>query len=98
MRISRLTVKAITFHRDETMRVHLSDGRAITVPLAWYPRLKAGKQSARRKWELCAAGQGIHWPELNEDVSIEGLLAGAPSPEYRKSRTPKSVAQELRIS
>ena len=59
----RITVKSVTFHREESMSVGLSDGRTITVPLAWYPRLANGKLSARRNWEPCAAGQGIHWPD-----------------------------------
>lgn len=90
MTISKLTAKAITFHRDGTMSVKLSDGRTITVPLAWYPRLLAAKPAARRNWSLCAGGAGIHWPDANEDLSIEGLLHGQKSPEYR---TPKRAAK-----
>jgi hypothetical protein len=96
MAISRITVSTVRFHRNQTMSVGLSDGRVITVPLIWYPRLAGATAKARRRWEISCAGQGIRWPELNEDVSIEGILAGAPSPEYRKPRSVKSSPRELR--
>ncbi|WP_254431127.1 DUF2442 domain-containing protein [Magnetospirillum sp. LM-5] len=56
------------------------DGRTISVPLAWYPRLLAASSSQREHWELADGGYGIHWPELDEDLSTEGLLRGAPAP------------------
>ena len=67
----------------EAMSVVLSDGRTIRVPLAWYPRLLNADSTIRSHWQPAAAGRGIHWPELDEDLSIEGLLKGTPSPEYR---------------
>ena len=98
MATSRLTAKTIIFHRNATMSVKLSDGRTITVPLVWYPRLLKASASARRNWELCGAGSGIHWPDADEDLSIAGLLRGQPSPEYRKPRRrAKPNPPELRV-
>lgn len=62
---------------DDQLTVALMDGRSITVPLAWYPRLAAGTPDQRANWELAGGGYGIHWPDLDEDLSTEGLLAGA---------------------
>ena len=67
------------------MTAELSDGRTISVPLAWYPRLMHATPDERSKWELIGGGQGIHWPDLDEDISIEGLLAGRKSGESRQS-------------
>ncbi|OYX49144.1 MAG: hypothetical protein B7Y97_09805 [Sphingomonas sp. 32-66-10] len=61
--------------------VDLMDGRTISVPLAWYPRLLHATVEQRAKWELAGAGYGIHWPEIDEDLSTEGLLRGAPAPK-----------------
>ena len=96
MSISRITVSGVQFHRNQTMSVGLSDGRVITVPLAWYPRLAKATPKARRGWQISCAGQGIHWPEANEDLSLEGLLRGLPSPEYRKARSAKASSPPLR--
>jgi hypothetical protein len=65
---------------DNELTVALMDGRTITVPLAWYPRLEAATPAQRAHWEMAGAGYGIHWPELDEDLSTEGLLAGARAP------------------
>jgi hypothetical protein len=70
---------------DETLAVELSDGRAITVPLAWFPRLTHGTAGERAKWRLIAGGLGIHWTELDEDISVENLLAGKRSGESQGS-------------
>lgn len=78
------------------MSVRLTDGRIITVPLKWYPRLAKAKASERRVWESCGAGKGIHWPKIDEDLSIEGLLHGIPSVEYKSSQS-RARAHELRI-
>ena len=69
---------------DDTMSVDLDDGRTITVPLVWYPRLLHATREQREKWELCGGGFGIHWPELDEDLSAEGLLRGAPAPSRQR--------------
>jgi hypothetical protein len=65
---------------DDTLTVDLMDGRTISVPLLWYPRLLSGTPKQRSNWKTCAAGYGIHWPDLDEDLSTEGLLRGAPAP------------------
>lgn len=71
-------VKAVHFGED-TMSVDLMDGRPITVPLMWYPRLLDADVSQRESWETSVAGYGIHWPLLDEDLSTEGLLRGIPA-------------------
>ena len=65
--------------------VDLRDGRTVTAPLAWYPRLSHGTIRERRNWRLIGGGEGIHWPDLDEDLSVEGLLAGRPSAESQAS-------------
>jgi len=65
---------------DDILSVDLMDGRTITVPLAWYPRLLRATQSQRDRWETAGGGYGIHWPEIDEDLSTEGLLRGSPVP------------------
>ena len=70
---------------EDTLTAELSDGRTISVPLAWYPRLVNATEEERGNWRLIGGGQGIHWPDLDEDVSVEGLLAGRPSSESQKS-------------
>ena len=77
--------RILAVHFDEhAMSVDLADGRRITVPLAWYPRLLHATPEQRARWELCGAGHGIHWPDLDEDLSSEGLLRGAPAPRGRR--------------
>ena len=70
---------------DDGLTAELSDGRSITVPLAWYPRLVHGTPAERSHWRLSGQGRGIHWPDLDEDISVENLLAGQPSAESQKS-------------
>jgi Protein of unknown function (DUF2442) len=70
---------------DDALIVDLVDGRTVTVPLSWYPRLAHGTPVERAKWRLIGRGEGIHWPDLDEDISIEGLLAGRPSGEAQAS-------------
>lgn len=65
---------------EHTLSVDLMDGRTITVPLAWYPRLQNATPSQRQNWEIGGAGYGIHWPDVDEDLSTEGLLRGSPAP------------------
>jgi uncharacterized protein DUF2442 len=71
-------VAGVSFDADRLV-VDLMDGRTIAVPLAWYPRLLDATPEQRSKWELAGAGYGIHWPEIDEDLSVEGLLRGAPA-------------------
>ena len=70
---------------EDTLSVELSDGRTLSVPLAWYPRLLHASAEERQRWRLIAKGRGIHWEELDEDVSVAGLLAGRPSGESQAS-------------
>jgi hypothetical protein len=72
----------------ERLTVDLMDGRSISVPLARYPRLFSATPEQRRRWEPAAAGYGIHWPDIDEDLSTEGLLRGAPAPKGSVSLTP----------
>jgi hypothetical protein len=72
-------VKDVRFSED-ALSVDLMDGRTITVPLLWYPRLFGATEAQRRNWQVSAAGYGIHWPDVDEDLSTEGLLRGAPAP------------------
>lgn len=67
---------------EDSLVVSLKDGRTISVPLAWYPRLFAGSRTARQNWKISGGGYGIHWPDLDEDLSTEGLLRGAPAPSH----------------
>ncbi len=61
---------------DDDLTVHLADGRAISVPLVWFPRLLRATPVARDNWEILGDGEGIHWPDADEDLSVEGLLGG----------------------
>src|SRR5947209_1872918 len=70
---------------DDALTVDLSDGRSISVPLAWYPRLFHGTAAERSHWRLIGAGRGIHWPDLDEDISVENLLLGKSSGESQPS-------------
>ncbi len=70
---------------EDTLTAELSDGRTISVPLDWYPRLVHATLQERNRWELFAEGNHIHWPDLDEDLSVEGLLAGRPSGESQRS-------------
>lgn len=70
---------------DDALTFDLMDGRTIAVPLAWYPRLMHGTPTERSNWRLIGDGEGIHWPDLDEDVSIENILAGKPSGESQRS-------------
>jgi hypothetical protein len=65
---------------DVALTVRLMDGRTISVPLVWYPRLLNATQEQRNNWQISAGGYGMHWPDIDEDLSTEGLLRGAPAP------------------
>jgi Protein of unknown function (DUF2442) len=66
---------------DASLIVDLADGRTISAPLAWYPRLLRATPEQRARWEKSGGGYGIHWPDIDEDLSTEGLLRGAPAPK-----------------
>ena len=70
---------------EDTLSVDLNDGRTISVPLEWFPRLVHATRSERNNWRLIGRGHGIHWEDIDEDISVEGLLAGRPSGETQES-------------
>lgn len=69
---------------DRELTVELADGRRISAPLAWFPRLLRAKPDQRKNWRLVGEGKGIHWPDVDEDLSVEGLLQGAGAPGASK--------------
>ena len=79
-------VKDVSFTED-TVAVDLADGRTIVVPLVWYPRLLDASREQRQNWKVSAGGYGIHWPDIDEDLSTAGLLRGAPAAERVRART-----------
>lgn len=83
---------------NDTLHVDLSDGRTISVPLAWYPRLAHATGEERRNWRLIAHGRGIHWESLDEDISVEGLLAGRTSGESQLSCKRWLISRSSRLS
>lgn len=70
---------------EDSLTVLLSDGRTISAPLSWYPRLAHASPAERGDWRLVGGGEGLHWPALDEDISVEALLAGRPSAESAQS-------------
>ncbi|HED03442.1 MAG TPA: DUF2442 domain-containing protein [Candidatus Fraserbacteria bacterium] len=82
--IQAASVQHVTVTED-TLTVELTDGRMISVPLTWYPRLLQGSQEERNNWRLIGKGEGIHWPDLDEDISVENLVLGQPSGESQRS-------------
>jgi hypothetical protein len=74
-------VASVSFTAD-SLSVALMDGRTISVPLAWYPRLLQASTEQLNNWKIAGGGYGIHWPDLDEDLSTEGLLRGAPAPRH----------------
>jgi hypothetical protein len=67
---------------EDVLSVRMRDGRIISVPLVWYPRLLRASETARKNWAISGGGYGIHWPDIDEDLSTEGLLRGAPAPQH----------------
>lgn len=98
MSTKKENIKALTFTKGQ-MVLHFSDGRKVSTPLEWYPRLLNGTAKQRAHWEIIGAGRGIHWPDLDEDLSIEGILHGIPSIEYHKPRRTRATSSqpELRV-
>jgi hypothetical protein len=92
-----IRVRGVQTDQDRLI-VDLLDGRSITVPLAWYPRLFAASPEQRRHWEIAGGGYGIHWPEIDEDLSTEGLLRGAPAPNapVDDPHTPREIKKASR--
>jgi hypothetical protein len=82
LRLARAQNVTVT---EDTITVDLSDGRTISVPIGWYPRLQLGRPEERNNWRLIGKGEGIHWPDLDEDISIENLILGKASGESQES-------------
>jgi hypothetical protein len=80
--IPKIQAIAVT---DDTLSVDLADGRTIAVPLAWYPRLVHGSAKERQNWRLIGNGEGVHWCQLDEDISVKNIVLGQPSGESQKS-------------
>ena len=80
----RPVAESVTF-KDDSLIVELRDGRAISVPVSWYPRLERSSKEERANWEILGSGTGIHWPEIDEDISVEALLSGKRSNESTSS-------------
>lgn len=91
------TAESVTVTED-TLTVDLSDGRTVSVPLAWFPRLLHASPLERKNWRLIGKGQGIHWIALDEDVSVEGLLTGKPSGESQLSFRKWLTARRSRLT
>jgi hypothetical protein len=81
-----MTATAINILLDDAnVSFELADGRVVSAPIAWYPRLMHGTAAERNEWRLIAGGRGIHWPALEEDISVDNLLNGQPSGESQSS-------------
>jgi hypothetical protein len=89
---SRITSVEVT---DDTITAHLIDGRVISVPLAWSWRLSEATPAQRANWQLIGDGHGIHWPDIDEDISAEGMLSGAPAHRPRTITTTSRAAQPM---
>ena len=88
---------------EDSLVIDLIDGRSITAPLVWYPRLLNGTERERNNWRLIADGEGIHWPDLDEDLSVDSLIVGRPSGESPQSlkcwlETRKALTRRARSS
>jgi hypothetical protein len=70
---------------DDELSVSLADGRRLAAPIAWFPRLAHATPAQRANYQLLGEGQGIHWPDIDEDVSVAGLVAGRPASEYKST-------------
>ncbi len=98
--VDRAAARSVRVTGDHLV-VELRDGRLVSVPVSWYPRLAAGTPSERKRWELIGAGIGIHWPQLDEDIEVEALLLGLASNEspsslrrWRAARRPANKRME----
>jgi Protein of unknown function (DUF2442) len=77
-------VEKVTVTKN-TLELELADGRSVAAPLAWYPRLLHGTPKERANWRFIGGGEGVHWPDLDEDISVENILLGHPSGESQRS-------------
>jgi hypothetical protein len=89
-KVAEQRIDRITFD-ERTMSVALMDGRVITLPLEWYPRLLNATPEQRGNYRIETPGDCVHWPDVDEDLHVEGMLNGVPAPGYRAPRRPRSV-------
>ncbi len=89
-------VDAVYFTRNSLV-VDLCDGRSISVPLNWYPKLLKATQKQRSNWTICGGGYGIHWPDIDEDLSTDGLLRGAPAQTKLTKNSPRKLSRPSRV-
>jgi len=82
LKLARIVAVDVT---DDTLSVDLEDGRTVSVPIGWYPRLAYGRPDEQANWRIAGAGYGIHWPDLDEDLGVEGILLGKQSTESSTS-------------
>ncbi len=87
----------VKFTKD-ALSVALRDGRTITAPLAWYPRLLNASTAERKNWRVAGGGYGIHWPDIDEDLSTEGLLRGAPAPRPAQANVKSKAGRRTKRS
>jgi hypothetical protein len=92
-----IRVKDVKVTRDH-LRVDLMDGRTIIVPVVWFPRLLGGSPAQRANWRLIGGGGGIHWPDLDEDISASGLLQGAPPKILDRKRADAQTSSRRRVT
>ena len=86
-------IKNVRCTRD-SLRVDLLDGRTIIAPIAWYPRLLHATTQQRANWKIAGGGYGIHWPEIDEDLSVEGLLRGLPAPRVKAQMVVETLSAQ----
>ena len=84
--LTKATIRRVEV-TDETITAHLADGRVISVPLVWSWRLSDATPAQRANWELIGDGYGVHWPDVDEDISAEGMLSGVPAPRPREAKS-----------
>lgn len=82
--VREVTIEGVSITKH-ALRLELNDGRVVEAPLSWYPRLLHGTPKERGHWRLIGGGEGVHWPDLDEDISAENVLAGKPSGESQRS-------------
>ncbi len=83
---------------SKLLTVHYDDGRIISLPLKWYPRLNRATPAQRRNWELIGRGYGVHWPDVDEDLSADGLLQGRPAREYIRTLERRSAKRREKVA
>lgn len=90
-------LQTLTFAGEE-MTLHFADGRRVSVPLWWYPRLRKATEEQRQAWVLSAGGKGLHWEAIDEDLSIAGILNGEKAPDAKANFLPDSRLQDYRLT